>query len=399
MSRLRIAYWSPLPPQRSGIADYSRALLPHLATYFDLEVFVDADQPSVAALDGISLSPASDFSRLKHRFDGSIFQMGNSYRHHAYLYPYLLEQRGIVVLHDFSLLDFYIAMLSTENRLDSLLDEIAHSEGIDAQFRALRNLQQNQRLGHLEFPVHRRVIEASRALIVHNQWAKETLRGKFPNTSIYTVPMGTTLSVPADRQQQRIKLNLPSDAFIIGTFGHLNVTRRLDVLLTAFARLIREFPQSNLLLVGPHSDDFRHDLQKLIATHQLEDSVRILDYLDEASFVAHLQACDAVVNLRYPTAGASSSVILRAFGAGVPVIASDVPEFADLASEFCVLIPVGDGELEALNSALGHWAANRLACEHAGSSAHSWAASHTTWSIVAEQYAEIINNTFGVSIE
>ena len=30
---LRIAYFSPLPPARSGIADYSRELLPHLARH------------------------------------------------------------------------------------------------------------------------------------------------------------------------------------------------------------------------------------------------------------------------------------------------------------------------------------------------------------------------------
>jgi len=42
----RIAYFSPLNPQKSGISDYSEELLPHLARYFDIDLFVDGYQPS-----------------------------------------------------------------------------------------------------------------------------------------------------------------------------------------------------------------------------------------------------------------------------------------------------------------------------------------------------------------
>lgn len=34
---MRLAYYSPLPPMRSGIADYSAELLPHLAAHCDIE--------------------------------------------------------------------------------------------------------------------------------------------------------------------------------------------------------------------------------------------------------------------------------------------------------------------------------------------------------------------------
>ncbi|MFO7538913.1 MAG: hypothetical protein R6X32_12780, partial [Chloroflexota bacterium] len=37
--RLRLAYFSPLPPARSGIADYSAELLPHLARLADVTIF------------------------------------------------------------------------------------------------------------------------------------------------------------------------------------------------------------------------------------------------------------------------------------------------------------------------------------------------------------------------
>ena len=47
---MRVAYFSPLNPQPSGISDYSEELLPHLAAGAEIELFVDGFAPSNAAL-------------------------------------------------------------------------------------------------------------------------------------------------------------------------------------------------------------------------------------------------------------------------------------------------------------------------------------------------------------
>ena len=44
--RPRLAYVSPLPPERSGIADYSAELLPELARYYEIEVVLAQDRVS-----------------------------------------------------------------------------------------------------------------------------------------------------------------------------------------------------------------------------------------------------------------------------------------------------------------------------------------------------------------
>ena len=41
---MRVAYFSPLPPSRSGIADYSEALIASLKPLVDLEVFSTPEQ-------------------------------------------------------------------------------------------------------------------------------------------------------------------------------------------------------------------------------------------------------------------------------------------------------------------------------------------------------------------
>ena len=43
---MKLAYFSPLSPQRSGIADYSAELLPYLAMGAEITLFVDGFQPA-----------------------------------------------------------------------------------------------------------------------------------------------------------------------------------------------------------------------------------------------------------------------------------------------------------------------------------------------------------------
>ena len=42
---MKLAYFSPLTPQRSGISDYSEELLPYLAEGAEITLFVDGFQP------------------------------------------------------------------------------------------------------------------------------------------------------------------------------------------------------------------------------------------------------------------------------------------------------------------------------------------------------------------
>ena len=43
---MKLAYFSPLNPQASGISDYSEDLLPYLAAHAEIDLFVDGFRPS-----------------------------------------------------------------------------------------------------------------------------------------------------------------------------------------------------------------------------------------------------------------------------------------------------------------------------------------------------------------
>src|SRR5947208_13533169 len=72
---MRLAYFSPLPPQRSGIADYSAELLPVLAGHLEVEPFVD---------EGVKVDPGLA-SRFTIRGDGAFQALWEAGRYDAVL--------------------------------------------------------------------------------------------------------------------------------------------------------------------------------------------------------------------------------------------------------------------------------------------------------------------------
>ena len=81
---MRVAYYSPLPPERSGIADYSALLVPALARKVDLRIARRRRRPGRGV-------------------DISLYHVGNNPEAHGWIVEALCEQPGLVVLHDFVL--------------------------------------------------------------------------------------------------------------------------------------------------------------------------------------------------------------------------------------------------------------------------------------------------------
>ena len=82
---MRVAFFSPLPPSPSGIADYSQALLAPLGRLVELEVFADAAR---------EFRPGD--------FDLALYQIGNN-PYHDFVYETALRHPGVVVMHESNL--------------------------------------------------------------------------------------------------------------------------------------------------------------------------------------------------------------------------------------------------------------------------------------------------------
>jgi hypothetical protein len=85
-----------------------------------------------------------------------------------------------------------------------------------------------------------------------------------------------------------------------------------------------------------------------------------------------------LVNLRSPTMGETSAMVVRALSLGKPLVVSDVGWFSELPDEVAVKVPVDEGETAGLVHALERLAGDPVYRERMGKAAADWARRGTT---------------------
>lgn len=105
MENRKLDYFSPLPPMRSGISDYSVEMLSELKKYFDLCAYID--EGYVAKEIGVQIEGYRKFK------EGNclLYNIGNS-GYHSYLYDLALKHPGIIIMHDSSLQGLNLSMIN-----------------------------------------------------------------------------------------------------------------------------------------------------------------------------------------------------------------------------------------------------------------------------------------------
>lgn len=381
--RPRVAYFSPLPPSRSGIADYSAELLPHLAGQVDVTVF--AENPAILDISGLSVRPASNFPREHAEFDVSLYQMGNSDQHEL-IYSMLLQYPGIVVLHDYFLHHFI------RHRTVGRADWVAYERELRyALGGAGRDLAHAIKRGNadaplFEEPLNQRLIDASLGLIVHSQYAARQARIYRPDLPLAVVP---ALVEPHTGHTLRGRLALPKNAVLFGSFGQITTEKRTDAALRAFRGMLERYPNARYLLVGDPQPDV--DLGILLDQLGIGDAVHRAGYVENLDeFVNWIHTADVVVNLRQPTVGETSAVALRAMAAARPLIVYDHAWYSEIPDAAAMKVPPGDDS--ALQQAMESLAQSAEMRRRMGQAGQEFVLECCSPARVAAAYADFIRD-------
>jgi hypothetical protein len=129
---MRLAYFTPLPPSKSGIADYNSELLPYLAKGAEISVFVaEADElRENSARADFSIHDAKGFDEIHVRrpFDLCVYHQGNN-QHHEYIYDRATRTPGLLVMHE-SCLHHLIGWKTLGRKdKDAYMDEMFYAYG------------------------------------------------------------------------------------------------------------------------------------------------------------------------------------------------------------------------------------------------------------------------------
>jgi glycosyltransferase involved in cell wall biosynthesis len=376
MVPLRLAWFSPLPPVRSGVAAYSAELLPHLRRPFVIDSY-----PETAAHDFV----------WRHRrtpYDLVVYQLGNA-KCHDYQWAYIARYPGLVVLHDAKLHHARARQLLQRQRVDDYRREFRYDHPTAnpdfAEYAALG-------LGgpiYYFWPMRRVVMSAARLVCVHNSNVAADLRAEYPEVRVETVRMGVpALPVTADaRIAVRRRLNLPTEAVVFAAFGKITPEKRIASILGALNAIVAEGYPVYLMLVG--DADGYNLLSQQLEQYGVADRVRVTGHVADEAIADHLAAADACLCLRWPTAQESSASWLRSLAAARPTVLSDLAHLVDIPDSVALRVDLLDEEL-TLAAAMRTLATDPALRERLGRAGYEyWIANHTI-EAMAEDYRRLL---------
>jgi glycosyltransferase involved in cell wall biosynthesis len=363
---MKVAFYSPLPPERTGIADYSALLLPELRSRIDV---------AVAARGRRRRFPDADVA---------LYHVGNNPDYHGWIVDCLRRRPGVVVLHDFVLHHLVAGITLARGDAVGYLDAMEREAGVAG--RSFARAVLDARIPPLwetdpqAFPLAGVVLDLATELIVHSRHVEERAREAGFEGRITRIPMPAW---PVPELEPAAIEGGP----IFGAFGHLNESKRAPQLLAAFARLRERHPAARLLLVG--------DTPERAPRLELGEGVIREDWVPEDRLWSLIAACDACVSLRYPTMGETSAIAIRALSLGKPLVVSDVGWFSELPDGVALKVPVGEGEVDALAAALERLAAGAEARRAMGEAALELARREHRLDRVAEAYTAALEEAAG----
>ena len=362
---MRVAFFSPVPPSRSGIADYSAALLESLRPLAEIELYTGPERP---------FDPAET--------DIALYQVGNNH-YHAAAYETALRHPGVVALHESNLHHLMADITIRRGDWDGYVRECEYEGGAEARAFAERVRQREAGPDYEGVKMTRRLLESARGVIVHSRFMRDEVRAAGFTGPVAVIPHGAWIP-RADGNRYRRRLGLDETTPLAGIFGFLKPYKRIAESLRAFRRVTRALPEARMILVGEPHPEF--PLQPMIRSMGLSAHVRILGFTPVEDFTGYLAACDAVLNLRYPTVGESSGTLLRALGLGRPTLVSDIGSFREFPDDICLKIPVGAGEEDLIFEYLNLLLSRPEVARAIGERARDFVARECNWDSVARRY-------------
>ncbi|CAN7213031.1 glycosyltransferase [Variovorax paradoxus] len=341
--RPRLAYVSPLPPERSGIANYSAELLPELAKFYDIELITDLKAVDTREMPGsFPLRTVEWFRRNASAFDRVLYHFGNS-EFHQHMFGLLQDVPGVVVLHDFYLsgVQAHREIVGREafNWTHALYESHGYRAAVD-RFKAADSAEII-----FKYPCNFDVLRLALGVIVHSPYSIELATNWFGAAladkwalipHLRVVPE----SIESARTRARNELGLRPDDFLVCAFGLLGPTKLNHRLHEAWMQSsLAQDPRCKLVFVGENDKGaYGQRLELAIAQDQGQSGVSITGWADSETFQRYLSAADVAVQLRALSRGETSGTVLDAMSRGVPTVVNANGSMAFLPSDAVTML-------------------------------------------------------------
>jgi FkbM family methyltransferase len=339
--RKKMAYISPLPPEKTGVADYSARLIPELACFYEIILITKQD-----TIDDMWLKANFPIHNLKwfsenvDIFDILLYQFGNSSYHH-YMIDLLNLYPGIVLLHDFyisGLLDWMEDYLPKKKFLFSKNLYISHG------YPALIYQEKEGRINtHHKYPCNLSILKKASGIIVHSEFTVELARKWYGENIVkkiksinHLVHTNVNNSIE-DKNLAKEKLGFQKKDFLICTFGNLHPNKLNHRIIFSSIDHLLNHDNIFLIFIGekPYSSYFEL-LSEQIKKNNLIKKIKILGFSERKIFQNYLVAADVAIQLRENSRGETSGCLLTCLSYGIPTITNAHGSISELPNDIII---------------------------------------------------------------
>lgn len=391
--RPRLAYISPLPPERTGIAEYSAELLPELSRYYDIDVIVSrlpVADPWVSAN-----CPAYDagwFDENAHLYDRILYHFGNSV-FHRHMFDLFGRHPGVVVLHDFYLSGIIAHMDIHEGREGFWPQSLYRSHG----YPAIQELDSGQDNADVvwKYPANLAVLQNALGVIVHNEYCRTLGAHHYGRAFVArweVIPQLRRASYDSTREAARRALGFAEHDFVVCSFGVMGPIKLNDRLLRAWlASDCARAAGHHLVFVGEDAGgQYAEQIRRMIGEAASASGVRITGFTTAEEYRQYLSAADVAVQLRTLSRGETSRAVLDCMAHGLPIVTNAHGALAELPGDCAVMLP--EEFIDAhLISAIDSLRADAALRAQLGVKARAYLREHHSPRLAAERYRAAID--------
>jgi glycosyltransferase involved in cell wall biosynthesis len=317
--RPRVALLSPMPPDRSGVADYTAATCAEFGKLVDLHVFTETARPA-RPRHVASVRPLDTFPHVSASFDRVISVVGNSH-FHVRIFDLLRRYGGACIAHDARMLGFYRILFGPERALAVARRELG---------RQVTDYELNAWLADeskLEALFLGEIAESATPTIVHSQVTARMFPERYGVTPAYLPfsiyrPWKAEELTPASRAAARARLGIAANEIAIATFGFVHTNKAPEDCIWALD-VLRGWgiPASLHFVGGMDTQTQGTGLRALVASLGHSSHVKFAeDFVTEQVYGDYLVGADLAIQLRTYGLGGLSGAVLDCAAAGVPTV-------------------------------------------------------------------------------
>lgn len=397
--RPSLAFVAPLPPEKTGIANYCSELLPSLAGHYRIVLVTDQTEVEpAAAWPALEVRDVAWFKQHAGGFDRILYHFGNS-PFHGHMFDLLESFGGVVVLHDFYL-SGGVSHLQLASKVPGFWSEYLYrSHGYRALIDLASGVDPEEML--LRYPCNAPVLENADGIIVHSRHSCELAKefyGKGTFSDWFVVPHLRALPESSGRTPSRADFGMHDGDFVVCSFGIMGDGKLNHRLLDAWqaSPLARDKRCRLVFVGGAHDPAYDAVVRKQIAEGPNPGNVIITGYVTPEDYGRYLQAADAAVQLRQNSRGETSGALLDCLANGVPTIVNAHGSLAELNSEAVVLLP-DEFDIQSLGRELEKLRADPKERERLAKAGLDYCRQYLDPRNIADQYWDAIESAYLMS--